>query len=117
MSLKECFPSVPDRIYFLISEVCEWCGEQPHVLRYWESEFSQLRPERNGKRRFYRTGDMKVIRDICYLLREEKYTIEGAKERLKRTRGSQGKMAVLHINEMRVLMKELLELRDFCDHS
>ena len=117
MSLKDCFPSIPDRIYFLISEVCEWCGEQPHVLRYWESEFSQLRPERKGRRRFYRPGDMKVIRDICHLLRKEKYTVEGAKECLKRARKGQGKIVVSHRTCMRDLMKELQELRNFCERS
>jgi DNA-binding transcriptional MerR regulator len=71
------------KVYYSISEVCGRTGLEPHVLRYWESEFSQLRPKKNrAGNRAYREKDIKVVEYIKYLLYEEKYTIPGAKKKL-----------------------------------
>lgn len=77
----------PAKIYFSISEVCEQTGLEPHVLRYWESEFPQLRPKKNrAGNRAYRAKDIALIEQIRGLLYEEKFTIPGAKKRLAQAR-------------------------------
>ena len=77
-------PPLPDKRFFGIREVAELCGVEPHVLRYWEEEFPRLRPlRRGGNRRYYRPADVQLIRRIRYLLRDCKYTIEGARRRLE----------------------------------
>ena len=71
------------KVYYSISEVCKETGLEPHVLRYWESEFSQLRPKKNrAGNRAYREKDIKIVEYIKYLLYEEKFTIPGAKKKL-----------------------------------
>lgn len=71
------------KTYYSISEVCTQTSLEPHVLRYWESEFSQLRPKKNrAGNRAYRTKDIDIIKYIKFLLYEEKFTIPGAKKRL-----------------------------------
>lgn len=73
----------PAKVYFSISEVCSQTALEPHVLRYWESEFSQLRPKKNrAGNRAYRAKDIVLINQIKHLLYEEKFTISGAKKRL-----------------------------------
>ena len=75
------------KTYYSISEVCTKTGLEPHVLRYWESEFAQLRPKKNrAGNRAYRDKDIEVIRYIKYLLYEEQYTIPGAKKKLSESR-------------------------------
>ena len=75
------------KIYYSISEVCDQTDLEPHVLRYWESEFSQLRPKKNrAGNRAYRDKDIDVIRYIKHLLYEEKFTIPGAKKKLTESR-------------------------------
>ena len=69
------------RLYYSISEVGEKCGLKPHVLRYWETEFRQLKPKKNrAGRRVYTEADLEVVHKIIHLLRNEKYTIEGARQ-------------------------------------
>ncbi|KPV41621.1 hypothetical protein AN478_00615 [Thiohalorhabdus denitrificans] len=76
-------PPLPDKRFFSIREAADLCGVEPHVLRYWEEEFPQLRPQRRGgNRRTYRPEDVRLVRRIRYLLWERKYTIEGARDRL-----------------------------------
>jgi DNA-binding transcriptional MerR regulator len=71
------------KLYYSISEVCGLTGLEQHVLRYWESEFPQLRPKKNRSgNRAYRTKEIKIIRYIKYLLYEEMYTIPGAKKKM-----------------------------------
>jgi len=71
------------KTYYSISEVCSKTSLEPHVLRYWESEFAQLRPKKNrAGNRAYRDKDIEIIRYIKYLLYEEQYTIPGAKKKL-----------------------------------
>jgi DNA-binding transcriptional MerR regulator len=72
-----------NKIYYSISEVCEKTSLEPHVLRYWENEFPQLRPKKNrAGNRAYRTKDIEIINYIKYLLYQEQYTIPGAKKKL-----------------------------------
>ena len=80
---QEIFPSIPDKQYFSISEVSLLCKVKAHVLRYWESEFHQLKPiKRKGNRRYYKTHDVSLIKKIRTLLYIDGYTISGAKLRL-----------------------------------
>ena len=76
-------PPIPSKRYFTIGEVSELCGVKPHVLRYWEQEFPQLKPvKRRGNRRYYQRHDVLVIREIRSLLYEQGYTIGGARQKL-----------------------------------
>jgi len=76
-------PELPEKLFFSIREVSELCGVEPHVLRYWETEFKQLRPvKKNGNRRFYRHRDIYTILTIKHLLYDLNFTIKGAKKRL-----------------------------------
>ena len=77
-------PLIPDKRYFTIGEVSELCAVKPHVLRYWEQEFSLLRPsKRKGSRRYYQRRDILVIRKIRELLYDKGFTISGARQQLK----------------------------------
>jgi len=76
-------PPIPGKRYFTIGEVSELCGVKPHVLRYWEQEFPQLKPlKRRGNRRYYQRQDVILIRQIRSLLYEHGFTIGGARQRL-----------------------------------
>lgn len=76
-------PPIPGKRYFTIGEAGELCKVKPHVLRYWEQEFSQLQPvKRRGNRRYYQRKDVLLIRQIKGLLYDEGFTIGGAKQRL-----------------------------------
>ena len=76
-------PPIPPKRYFTIGEVSELCAVKPHVLRYWEQEFSQLKPvKRRGNRRYYQHHEVMLIRRIRSLLYEQGFTITGARNRL-----------------------------------
>jgi DNA-binding transcriptional MerR regulator len=76
-------PPIPAKRYFTIGEVSELCGVKPHVLRYWEQEFTQLKPvKRRGNRRYYQHHEVLLIRRIRGLLYEQGFTISGARNRL-----------------------------------
>ena len=80
---KVDLPPIPAKRYFTIGEVSELCGVKPHVLRYWEQEFTQLKPvKRRGNRRYYQHHEVLLIRRIRELLYEEGFTISGARNRL-----------------------------------
>ena len=80
---KVVLPPIPAKRYFTIGEVSELCGVKPHVLRYWEQEFTQLKPvKRRGNRRYYQHHEVLLIRRIRELLYEEGFTISGARHRL-----------------------------------
>lgn len=77
-------PPIPAKRYFTIGEVSELCGVKPHVLRYWEQEFTQLKPvKRRGNRRYYQHHEVLLIRRIRELLYEQGFTISGARNRLE----------------------------------
>lgn len=77
-------PPIPAKRYFTIGEMSELCGVKPHVLRYWEQEFTQLKPvKRRGNRRYYQHHEVLLIRRIRQLLYEEGFTISGARSRLE----------------------------------
>lgn len=80
---NKTFPSIPAKRYFTIGEVGLLCGVKPHVLRYWEQEFAQLRPvKRRGNRRYYQHQEVLLIRRIRELLYDQGFTISGARNRL-----------------------------------
>ena len=105
---KDSLPPIPAKRYFTIGEVSELCGVKPHVLRYWEQEFTQLRPvKRRGNRRYYQHHEVLLIRRIRELLYEQGFTISGARNRLDESlTGSSGRStasAAPRANEMRGL--------------
>lgn len=107
-------PPIPAKRYFTIGEVSDLCGLKPHVLRYWEQEFTQLKPvKRRGNRRYYQHHEVLLIRRIRELLYKEGFTISGA--RLKLAEGSLSKGAMLsfepaHIDNDKVDMRDMAVL-------
>jgi DNA-binding transcriptional MerR regulator len=101
-------PVIPGKRYFTIGEVSELCGVKPHVLRYWEQEFPQLKPvKRRGNRRYYQRQDVLVIRQIRALLYDQGFTIGGARNRLE------GEEAREDVTQTHQLAKQLrLELEE-----
>ncbi|NIV18126.1 MAG: MerR family transcriptional regulator [Woeseiaceae bacterium] len=99
-------PPIPGKRYFTIGEVSDLCAVKPHVLRYWEQEFPQLKPvKRRGNRRYYQRQDVLIIRQIRSLLYEEGFTIGGARQRL------QGDSAKSDVSQSQQIIKQLrLEL-------
>jgi DNA-binding transcriptional MerR regulator len=84
ISPSSALPPIPAKRYFTIGEVSELCCVKPHVLRYWEQEFSQLKPvKRRGNRRYYQNHEVLLIRHIRELLYEQGFTINGARGRLE----------------------------------
>jgi DNA-binding transcriptional MerR regulator len=81
--LENSLPPIPAKRYFTIGEVSDLCGVKPHVLRYWEQEFTQLRPmKRRGNRRYYQHHEVLMIRKIRDLLYDQGFTISGARNKL-----------------------------------
>ena len=105
-------PAIPGKRYFTIGEVSELCGVKPHVLRYWEQEFPQLKPvKRRGNRRYYQRQDVIVIRQIRSLLYDEGFTIGGARNKLE---GEEARDDLSHsqqvIRQVRAELEEILRL-------
>jgi DNA-binding transcriptional MerR regulator len=91
-------PPIPAKRYFTIGEVSELCGVKPHVLRYWEQEFTQLKPvKRRGNRRYYQHHEVLLIRRIRELLYEQGFTISGARNRLDGRFGDSAEAEVLEL--------------------
>ncbi|MDK9703934.1 MAG: MerR family transcriptional regulator [Sulfuritalea sp.] len=91
---RDELPSIPAKRYFTIGEVSELCGVKPHVLRYWEQEFTQLRPvKRRGNRRYYQHHEVLLVRRIRELLYQEGFTISGARNRLEDAPGKPHEVA------------------------
>ena len=100
------YPLIPDKHYFTIGDVSEWCGVEQHVLRYWEQMFRQLKPIRRGGRRFYTKNDLLVVGKIYTLLKHEGYTIDGAKQKIN----SDERIPEKHYND-RLLDEVIKELQ------
>jgi len=105
-------PPIPGKRYFTIGEVSDLCAVKPHVLRYWEQEFPQLKPvKRRGNRRYYQRQDVLIIRQIRSLLYDEGFTIGGARQRLT---GDDAKSDVSQsqqiIKQMRMELEQVLKL-------
>ncbi len=105
-------PEIPAKRYFAIGEVSELCGVKPHVLRYWEQEFTQLAPiKRRGNRRYYQRHDVLMIRQIRSLLYEQGYTIGGARAHLQSDHVKEDTLRTRQlINEMIGELEDILEL-------
>ncbi|NOS87658.1 MAG: MerR family transcriptional regulator [Methylococcaceae bacterium] len=105
-------PEIPDKRYFTISEVSELCGVKPHVLRYWEQEFSELSPvKRRGNRRYYQHHEVLMIRQIRSLLYEQGYTIGGARLHLIHDHSKEDSNRTKQlINQMIAELEEILTL-------
>jgi len=105
-------PPIPGKRYFTIGEVSDLCAVKPHVLRYWEQEFPQLKPvKRRGNRRYYQRQDVVMIREIRSLLYEQGYTIGGARLQLNDTQDKETpKNDAQMIHQLRMEMEEVLEI-------
>jgi DNA-binding transcriptional MerR regulator len=115
-------PPIPAKRYFTIGEVSELCAVKPHVLRYWEQEFTQLRPmKRRGNRRYYQHHEVLLIRKIRELLYDQGFTISGARNQLVDGRANgdasppvplvgNGSAALSPEHDLRALLTEVLEI-------
>ncbi len=105
-------PPIPSKRYFTIGEVSDLCGIKPHVLRYWEQEFPQLKPvKRRGNRRYYQRHEVQLIRQIRTLLYVDGFTISGARNKLDaETNGSTGASHVIRREFVAELIRELDEV-------
>ena len=114
-------PTIPGKRYFTIGEVSELCGVKPHVLRYWEQEFTQLRPvKRRGNRRYYQHHEVLLIRKIRELLYEQGFTISGARNRLSDGRETpQDPDAAVRLTaaELQSLRAELHSVQELLAHA
>ena len=96
-SSSSSLPPIPAKRYFTIGEVSELCGVKPHVLRYWEQEFTQLKPvKRRGNRRYYQHHEVLLIRRIRDLLYEQGFTISGARNQLGESASSNSRGLAAH---------------------
>ena len=105
-------PPIPGKRYFTIGEVSDLCGVKPHVLRYWEQEFPQLKPvKRRGNRRYYQRRDVLIIRQIRSLLYDDGFTIGGARQRMT---GEEAREVVTQsqqiVKQIRVELEEVLKI-------
>ncbi len=105
-------PAIPGKRYFTIGEVSDLCAVKPHVLRYWEQEFQQLKPlKRRGNRRYYQRHDVIIIRQIRSLLYEHGFTIGGARLRLSGTEAKDdSNQSQQIIRQLRSELEEVLDL-------
>ena len=105
-------PPIPGKRYFTIGEVSDLCGVKPHVLRYWEQEFPQLKPvKRRGNRRYYQRQDVLMIRQIRSLLYEQGFTIGGARQKMS---GEDAREDITQsqqiVHQVRLELEEVLQL-------
>jgi len=109
--MEKALPSIPAKRYFTIGEVSDLCGVKPYVLRYWEQEFTQLKPmKRRGNRRYYQHHEVLLIRRIRELLYEQGFTISGARNRLTEAGHARGNAAEL-------ASAEIMEADSLLDNS
>ncbi len=111
-SNNESLPAIPGKRYFTIGEVSDLCAVKPHVLRYWEQEFPQLKPiKRRGNRRYYQRQDVILIRQIRSLLYEHGFTIGGARQRLAGDEvKADSNMSQQIVRQLRTELEEVLDI-------
>jgi DNA-binding transcriptional MerR regulator len=106
--MEKALPAIPAKRYFTIGEVSDLCGVKPYVLRYWEQEFTQLKPmKRRGNRRYYQHHEVLLIRRIRELLYEQGFTISGARNRLSESQPARAEPPA--IDGLDVEVTELIE--------
>ena len=117
--MEKALPAIPAKRYFTIGEVGDLCGVKPHVLRYWEQEFTQLRPmKRRGNRRYYQHHEVLMIRRIRDLLYDQGFTISGARNKMQeivqaeRDRRRNGEVMLEGVEVLEVSDSELEEFED-----
>jgi DNA-binding transcriptional MerR regulator len=113
-NLKTVLPLIPAKRYFTIGEVSDLCGVKPHVLRYWEQEFTQLKPvKRRGNRRYYQHHEVLLIRRIRELLYDQGFTISGARNRLDEIASQPtvpGRRSVANMENIRQEIRDVISL-------
>ncbi len=111
-SNNNILPVIPGKRYFTIGEVSDLCAVKPHVLRYWEQEFPQLKPiKRRGNRRYYQRQDVILIRQIRSLLYEHGFTIGGARQRLSGDEvKADSSMSQQIVRQLRTELEEVLDI-------
>jgi len=110
---------IPDKPYFKIGEVAELAGVEPYVLRYWETEFRIIRPEKTrSNQRLYRRRDVETVLQIKRLLYDEGYRIDGAKRRLRELAGEEPPPSLVHLKEgLKSLLEDLDKIIDDDERS
>lgn len=108
---------IPDKFYFKIGEVSDIAGVPPYVLRFWETEFTQIKPRRTESgQRLYRKRDVALVLRIKHLLYERRFTIEGARQHLRnRSPSARAPMPVAAAPDIAEIKKELIRIRDLID--
>ncbi len=110
-SSNPSLPPIPAKRYFTIGEVSELCGVKPHVLRYWEQEFTQLKPvKRRGNRRYYQHHEVLLVRRIRDLLYEQGFTISGARNRLNAGESAAPVVQAKSVLDVAALRNEIREI-------
>jgi DNA-binding transcriptional MerR regulator len=105
---------IPDKLYFRIGEVSKITGLPAHVLRFWESEFSRIRPKRTASgQRLYTRRDIELILHIKNLLYEKKFTIQGARQHLTAQPGKKGASTIQLLEDLRSELKSIKDLLDY----
>ena len=110
-SPEEPLPPIPAKRYFTIGEVSELCGVKPHVLRYWEQEFAQLKPvKRRGNRRYYQHHEVLLVRRIRELLYNQGFTISGARNRLENAHEESKQENEISLESIREELRNIVEI-------
>jgi DNA-binding transcriptional MerR regulator len=111
--MEKALPAIPAKRYFTIGEVSDLCGVKPYVLRYWEQEFTQLKPmKRRGNRRYYQHHEVLLIRRIRDLLYEQGFTISGARNRLTEGQSARGPVEPELSDQSSVVSADAIDLDD-----
>ncbi len=110
-SPEEPLPPIPAKRYFTIGEVSELCGVKPHVLRYWEQEFAQLKPvKRRGNRRYYQHHEVLLVRRIRELLYNQGFPISGARNRLENAHEESKQENEISLESIREELRNIVEI-------